>query len=124
MNFSLEGGVQLLGDNAAIFVMILLLFSPFVAAAAAAAANDDVDDMDDSDKEADTPAAGSMLKAAAGQNAGLYNEIGQHNPKKAKAGEPAQFGLLLAEVQGKASGRPQAYAEEAFKYFAGLFLLL
>jgi hypothetical protein len=51
--------------------------------AAAAAAGGDA--MDESDE--DEPAvAGSSGRQAAGQTAELYNEIGQHNPKKAKAG--------------------------------------
>jgi len=63
------------------------VFGPAGAAADAAAAGDD---MDASDHEQDDAAAGggagSSARQAAGQNAGLYNEIGQHNPKKAKAG--------------------------------------
>lgn len=51
----------------------------------AAAGPADGDSMDESDEEA-AAAAGSSGRVAAGQNAGLYNEIGQHNPKKAKAG--------------------------------------
>ena len=47
-----------------------------------------VDEMDESDQEAEAAGlgAGSSGRQAAGQNVGLYNEIGQHNPKKAKAG--------------------------------------
>jgi hypothetical protein len=41
--------------------------------------------MDESDEDP-AAVAGSSGRQAAGQTAGLYNEIGQHNPKKAKAG--------------------------------------
>jgi hypothetical protein len=50
----------------------------------AAAGPADVDSMDESDEEV-AAAAGGSGRQAAGQNLGLYNEIGQHNPKKAKA---------------------------------------
>lgn len=63
------------------------------ATAAAAAAGADDDAMNDSDAEPEYGAAAAAAgpgssKQALGQNAGLYNEIGQLNPKKAKAGEP------------------------------------
>lgn len=68
--------------NSAPGLLIILVDGLFAGAAGAS------DGMDESDEEPTAAAAaGSSGRQAAGQNAGLYNELGQHNPKKAKAGE-------------------------------------